>query len=92
MSLPRPNPKRLPHSKALASPHPSPLAFASRLNYQAGVNAKRYEWFADALRAKGWTTTPLRRKGHEEYFDANGITDIDMTKLVAPLGIKNQRG
>lgn len=54
---------------------------SSRLGYtDAGVNAKRYEWFADALKSKGWKTTPLRRKGHESYFDANLLTDIDMTK------------
>jgi len=58
---------------------------SSRLGYaDSGVNAKRYEWFADALKSKGWKTTPLRNKGHEGYFEENGITDSDMTKTDAP--------
>merc|ERR1712048_412959 len=44
-----------------------------------GVNAKRYEWFADALKSKGWQTTPLRRKGHESYFEANGLQESDLS-------------
>jgi len=55
---------------------------SSRLGYlDRGVNAKRYQWFADALRSKGWKTTPLRRKGHEFYFDSNELKDSDMTKF-----------
>jgi hypothetical protein len=44
-----------------------------------GVNAKRYNYFADAVGAvQGWTTVVLRSKGHEEYFALNGVTDADM--------------
>jgi len=53
---------------------------SSRLGYlDYGVNAKRYEWFAQHLgNTRGWTTTPLRSKGHEQYFAENGISDASM--------------
>lgn len=53
---------------------------SSRLGYlDLGVNAKRYNYFADAMNTvKGWTAVPLRSKGHEEYFALNGVTDADM--------------
>jgi uncharacterized protein (DUF1499 family) len=53
---------------------------SSRLGYlDLGVNAKRYAWFADKLRTlPGWKATPLRSKGHEEYFSLNRLTDQDL--------------
>lgn len=53
---------------------------SSRLGYlDLGVNAKRYSWFADRLGGlKGWKTTPLRSRGHEEYFAQNRLTDKDL--------------
>ncbi len=50
---------------------------SSRLGYlDLGVNAKRYQWFADKLgKTKGWKTTPLRMKGHEEYFSQNRLPE-----------------
>lgn len=48
-------------------------------NRDEGVNAKRYQWFADTLRRrKGWKTKPLRRTGHVYYFDENLLTDGDL--------------
>ena len=53
---------------------------SSRLGYlDYGVNAKRVNYFAEALQARGWKTTPLLSKGHEEYFSLNGVTDKDMS-------------
>ena len=53
---------------------------SSRLGYlDAGVNAKRFNWFADKLgKTPGWKTTPLLSKGHEEYFALNNVKDSDM--------------
>ena len=56
-----------------------------------GVNAKRYQWFAERLGStSGWTTTPLRSKGHEEYFALNNISDKDLVSKdegVAPVSM-----
>lgn len=54
---------------------------SSRLGYlDLGVNAKRFQWFAEHLgQTPGWSTTPLRSKGHEEYFALNNISDKDLT-------------
>lgn len=53
---------------------------SSRLGYlDYGVNAKRFCWFAERLGSlPGWAATPLRAKGHEEYFSLNGLTDKDL--------------
>jgi uncharacterized protein (DUF1499 family) len=53
---------------------------SSRLGYlDMGVNAKRLNWFAERLGSTpGWKTRPLLKKGHEEYFSLNGVTDQDM--------------
>ena len=53
---------------------------SSRLGYlDMGVNAKRFNYFADALGSiSGWKTAPLRSKGHEEYFSLNGVRDSDV--------------
>ena len=53
---------------------------SSRLGYlDLGVNAKRWNYFADALGSvSGWKTTPLLSRGHEEYFSLNRVTDGDM--------------
>ena len=53
---------------------------SSRLGYlDYGVNAKRWNWFAQRLgETKGWKTAPLLSKGHEEYFALNGVGDKDM--------------
>ena len=53
---------------------------SSRIGYtDMGVNAKRFNWFADRLGGTaGWATRPLRSKGHEEYFSLNGVSDKDM--------------
>lgn len=52
---------------------------SSRLGYlDLGVNAKRYAYFSEQLAKKGWSTTPLTSKGHEEYFSLNRVTDRDM--------------
>lgn len=53
---------------------------SSRLGYlDMGVNAKRFNYFADALGSvSGWKTAPLRSKGHEEYFGLNGVRDADV--------------
>ena len=53
---------------------------SSRVGYlDLGVNAKRFNWFADALgKVKGWQTAPLLTKGHEEYFSLNRVSDADM--------------
>ena len=55
---------------------------SSRLGYlDYGVNAKRFNWFAQRLGgAKGWKTAPLLSKGHEEYFALNNVGDRDMIK------------
>ena len=52
----------------------------TRLGYlDYGVNAKRLNWFADRLGAtSGWKTSPLLKKGHEEYFALNSLSDSDM--------------
>ena len=49
---------------------------SSRLGYaDFGVNAKRYNYFAKKMGSyKGWTTTPLRKKDHLEYFDLNDLS------------------
>lgn len=55
---------------------------ASRLgSTDSGVNAKRYEWFGMVLKNLGWKTKPLRREGHEDYFDDNRLKDSDMNSL-----------
>ena len=53
---------------------------SSRLGYlDAGVNAKRWNWFASTLgKQSGWKTAPLLSKGHEEYFSLNRVSDKDM--------------
>jgi len=53
---------------------------SSRLGYlDYGVNGKRFNWFAQRLGGiSGWKTTPLRSKGHEEYFALNGVSDADV--------------
>ena len=50
---------------------------SSRLGYlDLGVNAKRLVWFSDALgKTKGWKTTRLGSKGHDEYFAVNSLSD-----------------
>lgn len=53
---------------------------ASRLGKtDSGVNAKRYEYFSEILSFLGWRTERLRRAGHTDYFDLNGLRDSDMT-------------
>jgi len=54
---------------------------SSRLGYlDMGVNAKRFNWFANRLGGlKGWSTQPILSKGHEEYFALNGVSDRDVT-------------
>ena len=63
---------------------------SSRLGYlDAGVNAKRFNWFADRLGSTaGWRTSPLLRKGHEEYFSLNGVSDSDMMANANAAAIK----
>lgn len=53
---------------------------SSRLGYlDYGVNAKRFQFFAERLgQTSGWTTVPLSSKGHEEYFAQNQISDKDV--------------
>ena len=48
---------------------------SSRLGYaDYGVNAKRYNWFANKLGAvKGWKTSPIRKKEHLDYFAQNDL-------------------
>jgi len=55
------------------------LRTSSRLGYtDNGVNAKRWNYFAEALASRGWTTTKVLSKGHEDYFVLNRMTDRDM--------------
>jgi len=53
---------------------------SSRLGYlDLGVNAKRFNWFALRLGSvSGWKTTPIRSRGHENYFAQNRVTDKDV--------------
>jgi hypothetical protein len=53
---------------------------SSRLGFlDYGVNAKRLNWFSARLGGTpGWTTAPVLRKGHEEYFALNSVTDNDV--------------
>eukprot|EP00967_Tisochrysis_lutea_P006730 scaffold8008_cov34-Tisochrysis_lutea.AAC.6 len=66
---------------------------SSRLGYlDLGVNAKRYNYFADALGERnGWNTVPLRSKGHEEYFSLNGVTDADMEYSGSKMVVKKDK-
>ena len=66
---------------------------SSRLGYlDAGVNAKRFNWFADRLGSTaGWRTSPLLRKGHEEYFSLNGVSDSDMMANANTAAIKPRK-
>lgn len=52
---------------------------SSRLGYlDMGVNAKRFNYFAQQLGSCGWNTELVLNKGHEEYFILNRVTDRDM--------------
>uniref|UniRef100_A0A7S2S9B5 DUF1499 domain-containing protein n=1 Tax=Rhizochromulina marina TaxID=1034831 RepID=A0A7S2S9B5_9STRA len=45
---------------------------SSRLGYlDFLVNAKRLNWFADALRADGWAAGAITSKSHPDYFQQN---------------------
>jgi len=50
---------------------------SSRLGYlDLGVNAKRFNWFAEKMgKTPGWTTFPLLAKDHPQYFELNSLTD-----------------
>jgi len=63
---------------------------SSRLGYlDIGVNAKRWNYFADELgKVSGWKTTPVRSKGHEEYFSLNRVSDQDMLFSVGDMVVK----
>ena len=64
---------------------------SSRLGYlDYGVNAKRVNYFAEALQKRGWTTSPLLSAGHEEYFSLNGVADKDMSASGAGNAIRQQ--
>ena len=56
------------------------LRTSSRLGYlDLGVNAKRWNWFADNLASKsGWVTSRVLAKDHEEYFSLNNVRDADV--------------
>jgi len=60
---------------------------SSRLGYtDAGVNAKRFNWFALRLGSTpGWTAAPIRAKGHAEYFSANGLSEQEALNPKAKL-------
>lgn len=85
-SSPSSRPRSLPPYSSLLTSASAMHAFAaevrtsSRLGYlDMGVNAKRFNYFADALGSiSGWKTAPLRSKGHEEYFSLNGVRDSDV--------------
>jgi len=53
---------------------------SSRLGYlDLGVNAKRFNWFAQRLgQLNGWKTTPILSQAHEEYFALNRVSNKDM--------------
>ena len=60
---------------------------SSRLGYtDAGVNAKRFNWFALRLGStSGWTAAPIRAKGHAQYFSVNGLSEQDALNPKAKL-------
>jgi len=68
------------------SPSKVNVRTSSRLGYlDAGVNAKRFNWFARELGKKpGWHTTPITAKASPQYFAQNGITDGDVIGAAPP--------
>jgi len=66
---------------------------SSRLGYlDYGVNAKRYNWFANTLAVTpGWAAKPILSKGHEEYFALNGVTDKDVTSASSSAVVKAEK-
>eukprot|EP00966_Prymnesium_polylepis_P306639 7085868-Prymnesium_polylepis.2 len=66
---------------------------SSRLGYlDMGVNAKRFNWFANRLGGlAGWKTVPILSKGHEEYFSLNNVADKDVMNSGASMVVKAEK-
>ena len=66
---------------------------SSRLGYlDLGVNAKRYQWFAERLgKETGWKTTPLTKKGHEQYFSLNQLSESDLSNTSGAAIVKTEK-